>query len=63
MYRYMLLFWSYIRLQWYLITYGCWHGECEFIVRENNKIIYLAATKGSIRNNSIKPIRVFWEER
>jgi hypothetical protein len=62
--RFVRLFWAQVRLQWYLLTQGMWRGECAFsgYAKGSDRLAYLAATKGSIFDGTIKPVRVFWDE-
>lgn len=53
------LFKARLRLHFYLLFRGMWKGECAFEGQREGKTVYIAATTGSIWNNTVKPTKVF----
>lgn len=52
-----------IKCNWYLLWSGMWCGECEMLCwARDGRLCLVAATTGSLLDNSIKVVRVFWYE-
>lgn len=60
--RWLRLVWATIRLNWYLLWRGMWRGECGYNLLWNDKVVYLAASTGSVFDGSHKIVKVFWDE-
>lgn len=64
--RFFKYLWAYIKCDFYLLTQGMWKGESKLAGwgkdESKNQVIFIAATTGSIWDNSIQVKRVFWNE-
>lgn len=60
----MSTFLAHLRLHFYLLTQGMWRGESEFSVTDHHgNLIFLAATTGSVWDDSIRAQRVFFDPK
>ena len=64
MVRLLRLLGAHIRCEAYLLRCGMWRGECKFCGwhKDDGRLCLIAATTGSIWDNSIQVTRVFWNE-